>query len=685
MKKLIILLTIAALVCVTFTAMAAGDGIAFDRTEAAINEGETLQTALTREGAAEGGELTYMSSDQKVATVDENGLVTAVRKGRAVITAIVKADNKKTYKAQIRVTVLKPVTSVTVDTDKLPVYAPTDEKVAPYLTARENAEENELPVLLLPVKRRYQLIAAVEPKEASSRIVTFTGSDDAVFTVVKNAVTGVAPGEGILTVASESNPEVTTRFRVLVVQPVTRVMIETSEPSVTAGGQITATAKIEPENATIKSVIWSGDGKFISVDENGTVTGLKHGNGRLIATSADGSNIRANSSLKVVQNPESIKLNPEEITIAVGRNGSCKATVLPNDTDNKKVIWSSSDESIATVNKIGQIKGISIGDCMITCTSEALDSVSASVTVHIVQPVTRVSFNSKLAKVFIGETTQLEWTVEPENATNKTLAFKSAKESIAAVDAEGIVTGVKAGKTTVTATTTDGTKRKATITVQAGKHVTGIHMYRRHAYIDPGQTAKTKAIIEPKDALDREIIWTSSDPGVVVVAPNKQELHVDMIGMNYGEAVVTATSEDGGFEATIPVTVGDFDHGISFQGSVNWDENAYFWLTVKNETKFPITQITATVTVYDAGQPGNPAVAANTKTGKNSVDLVWTGHLNPGATTGKSGWRMVNFSRGDADTIDLNGKVTLASYQIDGDWVHMIQSKHRTTKKYGNR
>ena len=67
MKKLIILLTIAALVCVTFTAMAAGDGIAFDRTEAAINEGETLQTALTREGAAEGGELTYMSSDQKVA------------------------------------------------------------------------------------------------------------------------------------------------------------------------------------------------------------------------------------------------------------------------------------------------------------------------------------------------------------------------------------------------------------------------------------------------------------------------------------------------------------------------------------------------------------------------------------------------------------------------------------------
>ena len=501
MKKLIILLTIAALVCVTFTAMAAGDGIAFDASEAAISEGETLQTVLAREGAAEGGELTYTSSDQKVATVDGNGLVTAVKKGRAVITATVRADNKS-YKAQIKVTVLKPVTSVTVNTDKLPVYAPTDEKIAPYLSVRENAEENELPVLLLPVKKKYQLLAAVEPKDASNRNVTFTGNDDSVFTVAKNAVTGVAAGEAILTVASESNPEVNTRFRVLVVQPVTKVTIEMSEPAVTVGGQITVTAKVEPENATIKSVEWSGDGKFVTVDGNGTVTGVKHGNGRVIATSADGSNVRANSNVKVVQNPESIALGSEEITVAVGRTGNLKATVLPKDADNKKVIWTSSDESIATVNKTGQIKGIAIGDCTVTCTSEALDSVSATATVHIVQPVTRISFNSKTALVYVNETTQLEWTVEPDNATNKTLEFKSAKTAIATVDAEGIVTGVKAGKTTVSATSTDGSKRKGTINVHVGKHVESVRMYRRHAYIDPGQTVKTKAIIEPKDALE---------------------------------------------------------------------------------------------------------------------------------------------------------------------------------------
>ena len=676
MKKLIVLLTVAALVCTTFTAMAAGDGIAFDATEAAINEGETLQTALTREGAAEGGDVAYTSSDQRVAAVDENGLITAVKKGRAVITATVKAD-KKTYKAQIKVTVLKPVTSVTLNTDKLPVYAPADEKIAPYLSVREDAEENGLPVLLLPVKKKYQLQVVVEPKDASNRNVTITGSDDSVFTVAKNAVTGVTPGEAILTVASESNPEVNTRFRVLVVQPVTKVTIETSEPTVTVGGQITAAAKVEPENATIKSVAWSGDGQFVTVDGNGTVTGLKHGNGRVIATSADGSNVRANSSLKVVQNPESIALGSEEITVAVGRTGNLKATVLPKDADNKKVIWTSSDESVATVNKTGQIKGVSIGDCTVTCTSEALDSVSATATVHIVQPVTKITFNGKLAQVYINETAQLEWTVEPDNATNKTLAFKSAKEAIATVDAEGIVTGVKAGKTTVTATATDGSNRKATITVQAGKHVEGIRMYRRHAYIDPGQSAKTKAIIEPKDALNKNISWESSDPDIVTVVPEK-DLHGSLTGVNYGDAVVTATAEDGGFQATIPVTVGDFDKGVAFLGDIGWDENAQFTMAVRNDSDFVITQITAVISVNNSGEPGNPPVA-------NSVNLTWSGRLNPGQTTGRNGWKTAAFNHDECDTVDMNGNITVTGYQIDGDWVHVIQPKHRTTKKYGNR
>ena len=130
MKRLLVLLAIAALVLVTCTAMADGDGIAFDTSVSAINEGETLQTVLTREGEAASGELTYTSSDPKMATVDENGLVTAVKKGRVTITAAVKTE-KKTFRATLKLDIIRPVASVTVNTDKLPVYAPTDGSVLP--------------------------------------------------------------------------------------------------------------------------------------------------------------------------------------------------------------------------------------------------------------------------------------------------------------------------------------------------------------------------------------------------------------------------------------------------------------------------------------------------------------------------------------------------------------------------
>ena len=338
MKRLLVLLAIAALVLVTCTAMADGDGIAFDTSVSAINEGETLQTVLTREGEAASGELTYTSSDPKMATVDENGLVTAVKKGRVTITAAVKTE-KKTFRATLKLDIIRPVASVTVNTDKLPVYAPTDGSVAPFLAARENAEENELPVLLLPVKKKIQLNAAVEPKDATNRNVVFSGSDDAVFTVAKKgSISGIAPGEGILTVASESNPDVLTKFRVLVVQPVTKLTVEASAPSVTVGQQITLTAVAAPENATMPNVTWSsGDERIATVDANGVVTGVKRGNGRIIATAVDGSNTRANYNVKVVQNPEAVTLAANEVTIDVGRNASVRATVEPNNADNKKL------------------------------------------------------------------------------------------------------------------------------------------------------------------------------------------------------------------------------------------------------------------------------------------------------------------------------------------------------------
>ena len=678
MKKLIILLTVAALVCLTFTALAAGDGIAFDTGVDAISEGATLQTVLNREGEAAAGEVTYTSSDPRTATVDENGLVTAVKKGRVVITAVVKAE-KKTYKAQLKLTVNRPVASLSVNTGKLSVYAASDEKVAPFLTARENAEENELPVLLLPAKKKLQLAVAMEPKDASNRNVTYTSSDESVFTAAKGSVTGIGPGEAILTIASESNPEVVVRYRVLVIQPVVKLVVESSAPTVTVGKQVTLTAQVTPENATLKNVIWaSADERIATIDTNGVVTGIKRGNGRIVATAADGSNTRANFNIKVVQDPERITLPGAEITVDVGRNAACRATVEPTNADNKKVIWSSSDERVATVDKNGRIAGKAIGDCVVTCTSEAVNSVSASITVHVQQPVKKVSFSSKSAYAYVNETTQLYWNIEPADATNQVLTFTSSRESVARVDENGMVTGIGSGTAQITAMTTDGSKRKATITVQVGKHVTGVRMIRKHAYIDVGETATAGATIEPKDALNKNMRWESSNTRVVTASGNTNQ-KMKLTAVNYGNAIVTGTTEDGGFQTSIPVTVGDFDHGLSFI-TYDYDWAGNMWLTVRNDTDFTITEIKAELQLWDcSGETVEPAVI-NTKNGSNKVDVVWSGKLAPGKKTGENHWKMVHFKTPSCGMDMTRGQITVYSYQIEHDWVKTIRKNHRPSK-----
>ncbi len=682
MKRILIPLLIAVLLCLALAAAAEGDVLAFDPGEIQVNVGDTLQATLIREGDAAGGEVVFASSNKETASVDQTGLVTALKKGKVTITATVKGT-KKTYKAQMKLTIVKPVSEIVVNTDKLSVFSAEDEKVAPYLSKQDNEEENNLPVIVLPVKKRIQLTISAEPKDASNRKVTLTSGNPDLFTAKDNTITGIAPGDSVLVISSQSNPEITASFRVLVVQPVTKLTVESSAPFVTVGGQAAVTAKATPDNATIQQVTWSsGSEKLLSVDPaTGMVTGLKRGNGRIIATATDGSNVRANYNLKVVQNPENITLGKTDLVIDIGKTASVKATVEPKDTDNKKLIWFSSDESIATVDKTGRIKAVGLGECTISCACEAKEDVTASVNVLVQQPVKKVAFNEKSTYCYVGETAQLAWTITPDNATNPTLEFKSTNSKILTVDEKGLVTGIKKGKANVQAVTTDGSKRKASIQVRVGEHVSAVHMRRKHAYIDVGETATAGAVIEPKDAINRNMSWFSSDENIVT-ANGKTNEKMKLKGIRRGDATVTGITEDGGFDTSIKVTVGDYDHGISFR-KLSYDKNAYFWLEVRNETDLTITSITAEVEMFDASQSGSPALPINKKNGKNKVNLVWNGKLRPGETTGKKNWKMQNFELKSLSVSDTKGTVTLCSYQIDNDWIKTIRQSHRPKKKFG--
>ena len=483
------------------------------------------------------------------------------------------------------------------------------------------------------------------------------------------------PGESVLTIASQEDPSVTLQYRVAVIQLVNRISVTASAKSVAVGETMTLTAIYAPEDATRKQATWSSaDERIATVDQNGIVTGVKRGNVRVLATAADGSNIRANLNIQVTQNAEEIELDKPELTVDVGRTGILKATVLPKDADNKKVVWLSSDESIATVNAQGRVTAVALGECEIFCRSEANDEVQAKAVIHVQQPVKSIAFGTA-PTVYNGETAQLTWTIEPANASNPALKLTSSNEKILKVSDDGTITGIAAGEANVTAVSTDGSNRQARIRVKVFQHVTGVHMKRRVGYIDLNQTSTAGAILEPAKATNHNMTWRTADASVATVAPESDSSRVRITGISRGETIITGTTEDGGFETSLRVKIGNWEKSLKWIDAYI-DGKGRLRFSVKNVSDLNITSITIELECFD--WDGKPA-PVNTKTGKNVVKAVYKKRLAPGATTKKDEWKMIDF---DPQLGFCSFKARITEFYIDNDWDKVIRKNNQPTFRY---
>ena len=359
----------------------------------------------------------------------------------------------------------------------------------------------------------------------------------------------------------------------------------------------------------------------------------------------------------------------------VGRNTVLKATVLPKDTDDKKVVWSSTDESIATVNSQGRIAGVALGECEVICTSAANGEIQARATVHVKQPVTKVSFTGA-PTIYAGESARLTVVIEPENASNKAVTFRSGNEKILTVSEDGTINAIKAGETYVNVVTQDGSNRQARIKIKVFQHVTGVHMRRRTAYIDINTSSKTSAVLEPSNATNQNMTWESADPYIATAeAVARQTNRVSIRGVSRGETVVTGITEDGGFPTSIVVKVGDWENSLKLTEAHVEGDLAI--LKVKNVSELNITSITAEVSVFDIdGQP----VPCCTKNDGNTFQMVYKKPLGPGATTKEGYWKVVNYKLPTSLTVS-DYVIKITEFEIDNDWVKLIRKNRQPTKK----
>ena len=239
---------------------------------------------------------------------------------------------------------------------------------------------------------------------------------------------------------------------------VTSLKLNINNADIKVGETLTLLANIYPENADNKSVNYiSEDENIAYVNSTGVITGKKRGVTKIIVTSKENNSIRDTCIVNIIQPIKSILLNKKNLILNVGENETLDVSIFPTDTNNKNLIWNSSDESIATISNTGNLYGIKVGKCKITVYSEENPNIYDTCEIEIKQPVNSLRLDkNEIVSDKIGEIIQLNAIIEPSDATNKNVSWQSSNPSVCSVSSNGSVIILGEGTSVIIATTEDG-------------------------------------------------------------------------------------------------------------------------------------------------------------------------------------------------------------------------------------
>ena len=383
--------------------------IALNETTYEMSPTDTLQLIATvNPNTATNPNVVWSSNNESVATVSEDGLVTAVAVGGATITATA-ADGSNVYGSCAITVVEKQETSDTLTRETTEV---SDGSTT--YTSWSDKQGASGAVYAGQSAGNYNSIQ-LRSKNSNSGIITTTSGGKI----------------GAISVEWEGN---TQSGRVLNVYGSDTAYTSPTELYTSSSGTKLGTI----ECGTSTSLTVTGDYEYVGVRSDDGAIYLSS-----ITFTWNGSGSGGGSGGSTPVYPTAISLSGTS-PITIGETTQLEVGYTPSDTNVKNVTYTSSDTSVATVSATGLVTGVAQGSATITATAEAASGTVSATKTITVNPisVTSVSLDSSSASVKVGKTITLVATVSPSNATNKNVTWTSSSTAVATVSNAGVVSGV---------------------------------------------------------------------------------------------------------------------------------------------------------------------------------------------------------------------------------------------------
>lgn len=501
--------------CMVEVSPPAASDIKLNKKSLTVEQGKTKKLTATISPVGAAGKITWKSSNPKIASV-KNGTVKGIRSGKATITARLSS---KIY-AECKVTVpIKPV-SIKLDKKKLQ----------------------------LAIGQKYKLSYKLSPKGAKSEI-SWSSSKSEIASVSKSGnITAKKAGTTVITVKTLHGKKASCKVTVKAPQP-TAIKLSAQNLAINIGTEKKLTYSLSPKKAQSKVTFTSSNTSVASVSTKGKITAKKKGKTTITAKTANGKKASCKVTVKIPA-ATAIRLNRTNITMSIRDKKKHQLTyqLVPAQAKDK-VVFSSSDESIAQVDGKGLISAMwKEGTAVITARTESGKTASCKVTVKAVKAEV-LELDEKELRLNRKERKYLSYRFMPEYSQEEEVFWSSSNPQVASVDGGQVatVTANEAGTAVITARSASGLTASCKVTVSIPE-AESIFMYCSRLPLGIGATRQATYEIEPEGAAD-QVTWSSSNPNVASVDQN------GLITANRAGMVEITVTTANGKSHTVELTV----------------------------------------------------------------------------------------------------------------------------------